>query len=171
MTITTEQIIAEIIAREGGYVDNPSDHGGPTKYGVTLATLEAFRQGQNTTADDVAALTEDEATQIYQQMFIDGPGFDRLSDDHIRAFMVDWGVNSGPGTAIKHLQGLLPGCIADGILGPNTAKAANLCDPAILLAQLIDLRLAFVQHIAANDISQEKFLDGWEKRIEGFCHA
>ncbi len=34
-----EAIAAEIVAREGGYVNDPDDPGGPTKYGVTLATL------------------------------------------------------------------------------------------------------------------------------------
>ncbi|MGB0914031.1 MAG: glycosyl hydrolase 108 family protein, partial [Phaeobacter italicus] len=32
-------IAEDIITREGGYVDDPDDPGGATKYGVTLATM------------------------------------------------------------------------------------------------------------------------------------
>ena len=34
-----EQITAAIISREGGFVNDPDDPGGPTKYGVTLAPM------------------------------------------------------------------------------------------------------------------------------------
>ena len=46
---TVEQIAAEIVAREGGYVNDPDDPGGATKYGVTLATLQ--RLGLDVTRD------------------------------------------------------------------------------------------------------------------------
>lgn len=33
------RIAEEIVAREGGYVNDPDDPGGATKYGVTLHTM------------------------------------------------------------------------------------------------------------------------------------
>ena len=33
-----DEITAEIVKREGGYVNDPDDPGGPTKYGVTIHT-------------------------------------------------------------------------------------------------------------------------------------
>ena len=36
---SVEEIANEIVAREGGYVNDPDDPGGPTKHGVTLGTL------------------------------------------------------------------------------------------------------------------------------------
>ncbi|MEC8572564.1 MAG: glycosyl hydrolase 108 family protein, partial [Pseudomonadota bacterium] len=42
-------IAEDIITREGGYVDDPDDPGGATKYGVTLATLR--RLGLDLTGD------------------------------------------------------------------------------------------------------------------------
>ena len=167
---TTDHIIADIITREGGYVDNPSDKGGPTKYGVTLGTLAAWRKA-SVTSNDVANLTASEASEILTDLYEVKPGFSQLSDDQVRSFMVDWGVNSGPATAIKQLQSLLSGCHADGILGPITAKAANALDPASLLTSLIALRLAFVRRLVAEDPSQRLFLAGWETRIESFGHA
>ena len=48
--MTTKEIIDGIIKREGGYVDHPADRGGPTKFGITLATLEAWRGHRITAA-------------------------------------------------------------------------------------------------------------------------
>ncbi|MEN8741142.1 MAG: glycosyl hydrolase 108 family protein, partial [Phaeobacter gallaeciensis] len=36
---TVEEIAREIVAREGGFVNDPDDPGGATKYGVTIHTM------------------------------------------------------------------------------------------------------------------------------------
>ena len=163
----TSDIISDIIHREGGYVNDPNDQGGPTKFGITLDTLRSYRNDKTLTATDVQDLTEEEATAIYSKMYVNDPGFNRLVGG-VQAFMVDFGVNSGPGAAIRQLQGLLPGCKIDGILGPATAATANLCDQASLLTNLIHTRLAFVEHLAAVNPADQKFLAGWTARIESF---
>ena len=171
MTETTDQIISGIIQREGGFVDTPADKGGPTKYGITLKTLRAFRNDPSLTATDVAALTVTEADTILRTNYVDRPGFNLITDGQIRAFMVDWGVNSGPATAIRQMQAILPDCVVDGILGQNTAKLVNDSDPTQLLNQLIDERLAFVQHLVAESPNQKQFLAGWTNRINSFRPA
>ncbi|RMF69946.1 MAG: hypothetical protein D6740_08910, partial [Alphaproteobacteria bacterium] len=37
------RLLDRLIAREGGFVAHAADRGGPTKYGITLATLSAWR--------------------------------------------------------------------------------------------------------------------------------
>ena len=54
-----EEMTAEIVRREDGFVNDPDDPGGATKYGVTIHTLCALRG--RATVDDVKALTEAEA--------------------------------------------------------------------------------------------------------------
>ena len=51
ITPRLQTLIAELIQREGGYVDDPDDRGGPTKYGITLATLQAWRHTPVSAAD------------------------------------------------------------------------------------------------------------------------
>ena len=69
---TVTQIAAEIVAREGGYVNDPDDPGGATKFGVTLATLQ--RLGIDKTGDgrvdvaDVRALTRADAEALGVQV-------------------------------------------------------------------------------------------------------
>ena len=59
------QIATEIVAREGGYVNDPDDPGGATKYGVTIHTLRHLgldlTEDGNISADDVRRLSQDQA--------------------------------------------------------------------------------------------------------------
>jgi lysozyme family protein len=58
---SVEQIAEQIVAREGGYVDDPDDPGGATNFGVTIHTMR--RLGLDLTGDgavtaaDVRALS------------------------------------------------------------------------------------------------------------------
>ena len=118
------EIIAGIIKREGGYVDHPADRGGPTKYGVTLATLQDHRAAP-VTAADVEALTESEAASIYRERYLLEPGFDRIQDDRLRALVLDCSVLHGQATATKLLQRAI-GLKDDGVFGAKTEAAANI---------------------------------------------
>ena len=66
-----EQITAAIISREGGFVNDPDDLGGPTKYGVTLATAQQHNLDKNgdgrVTAQDVKQLTKMDAKRIFKK--------------------------------------------------------------------------------------------------------
>ena len=164
---STDDIIAMILDSEGAeYTDDPDDRGGPTKFGITQGRLSDYR-GHDCSPDDVRDLTVEEATQIYDSEYIVKPGFLKITNDALRAFLVDWGVNSGTGTAIKAVQ-RRTGCAADGALGPRTAAAINAADASALLGQLIDDREAFYRSIVARDPSQRRFLAGWLARNNRF---
>ena len=79
---TVEQIAAQIVAREGGYVNDPDDPGGATNHGVTLATmrrlgLDLNRDGRIDAAD-VRGLSAARAAAIYVEHYFRRPGLDRL---------------------------------------------------------------------------------------------
>lgn len=126
------EIATEIVAREGGYVNDPDDPGGATKYGVTLGTLQ--RLGLDLTGDgsvgvaDVKALSQAQAVEIYVKHYFERPGVDQLPEA-LQASVFDMMVNAG-GNAVKILQRLLNDmgfvCAVDGIVGPQTAMAARL---------------------------------------------
>jgi hypothetical protein len=77
-----EHITAAIISREGGYVNDPDDLGGPTKFGVTLATAQGHNLDKNgdgrVTAEDVKRLTTDDAAQIFIHSYFRKPKIDKL---------------------------------------------------------------------------------------------
>lgn len=130
------QIAAEIVAREGGYVDDPDDPGGATKHGVTLGTLK--RLGRDLTGDgrvdemDVRALDPAKAAEIFIEHYYEAPRIDRLPAA-IQPSVFDMYVNAG-GNAVVILQRLLGDMgqrvVVDGIIGPQTIAAAELAEAA-----------------------------------------
>lgn len=123
---TVDEITAEIVKREGGYVNDPDDPGGPTKYGVTIHTLRRLR-GDQITAADVRALTVQEAVDIYKVHYFEKPRIDELPGP-LQATVYDMQVNAGA-NAIRILQRLLPEfgetVSVDGGLGPQSIGAAQ----------------------------------------------
>jgi len=156
-------IIGEIIAREGGFVDRPDDRGGPTKFGVTTQTLSQWRRRQCTKCD-VENLTEPEARQILTELFFIHPEFNTISDADIRRLVVDWGVNSGIAPPIKALQTAVS-VLVDGVLGPLTICAVNNANPSLLFRNVFAARLKFIGHLISRDPSQAAFAEGWLTRM------
>ncbi len=125
------EIAHEIVAREGGYVNDPDDPGGPTKHGVTLGAMR--RLGLDLSGDgsidvaDVRLVTPAEAERIFIRHYYARPGIDRLPGV-LRASVFDMYVNAGA-NAVKILQRLLrqmgQDVAADGVIGPQTAAAAE----------------------------------------------
>ena len=166
-SVTVDQIIDGLIKREGGYVHDPVDRGGPTHYGITQRTLRAWR-GQVVTAADVRRLTRDEARAIYQRRYVDEPGFATLPDP-LRAQVVDDGVLSGPRQAVKDLQRAIGGVTVDGTLGPQTRAAVARRGVAAVHARLIAVRAARIGRIVQRRPEQARFLRGWLARITAFA--
>jgi lysozyme family protein len=128
---TVEQIAQEIVAREGGYVDDPDDPGGATNFGVTIHTMR--RLGLDLTRDgvvdalDVRALTRDQAVALFIDHYYQRPGIARLPQS-LQPSVFDMYVNAGS-NAVKILQRLLremgQEIEVDGVIGPQTAAAAE----------------------------------------------
>lgn len=185
--MTTEDIVTALLLREGReYTNDPIDHGGPTKFGITLRDLRAWRsriaadEGEAchirlaTTEADVEALEEAEAREIYRRRYILDPGFDQIPDDWLRAFVVDTGVLQGQKTAVKLVQRAL-GVTMDGILGPVTLAALAAADPALIRSIMIRNRIQHLVACALADVPPDtvsttnlKFLRGWLNRVAAF---
>lgn len=155
--------IEAVIDREGGYSNRAIDRGGPTKYGITQGTLARWL-GRSVTAAEVARITKDEATEIYHAWYIQHYGLERwIEADWLFEYVFDLLVNHDPRDAIKVLQ--RAACaIDDGILGPNTAAAANRADPIILKRALDHNRMLLFADIVINDHRQLGNLRGWINR-------
>ena len=165
--MTIDHILDDLIRREGGYVHDPVDRGGPTHYGITQRTLRAWR-GQPVTAADVRQLTRDEARAIYQRRYVDAPGCATLPDP-LRAQVIDDAVTSGPRQAIRDLQRAIGGIRVDGRLGPQTRAALTRRGVAVVHAQLIQVRAARIGRLVQRAPTQARFLTGWLARITAFA--
>lgn len=131
---TVEDIATAIVTREGGYVNDPADPGGPTKYGVTLGTLRQLGRDLNgdgvSTASDVRLLTQVQARDIFLEHYFHRPGIAALPPV-LQPSVFDMYVNAGA-NAVRILQRLLVqlgySLPVDGVIGPTTAQAAASCD-------------------------------------------
>ena len=126
-----DDIVQEIIAREGGYVNDPDDPGGATKFGITVGTLRRLNIDLDSNglvdAEDVKLLSEQRAAEIMVDHYFIRPKINQLPDV-LQASVFDMYVNSGS-NAVKILQRLLnqmgQSIAVDGAIGPQTIAAAE----------------------------------------------
>ncbi|PHQ70385.1 MAG: peptidoglycan-binding protein [Paracoccus sp.] len=122
-------IAREIVAREGGYVNDPDDPGGATNFGVTIGTMRSLKLDLTgdgkVDAVDVRALTRSQAEQIFVEHYFRKPRLAELPDP-VQASVFDMYVNAGA-NAVKILQKLVSRmgfpAAADGVIGPRTIAA------------------------------------------------
>lgn len=136
-----------VLENEGGYVNNPKDPGGETKYGISRKAYPNL---------DIKNLTRDTAIEIYHSDFWK---FDGVNDQRLATKIFDAYVNMGH-TAIKLLQKLL-GQVQDGGWGPNTQAAVNSRIPELLLQNYRDALVQHYQDIVDANPAEIVFLPGW----------
>lgn len=125
------EIADDILEREGGYVNDPDDPGGATKFGVTVHTMR--RLGLDLDGDgavdgsDVRSLSKEQAKAIFIQEYFHAPGLSGLPGI-LHATVFDMQVNSGH-NATRILQKLFRkmgfSCAVDGQIGPETRAVAR----------------------------------------------
>lgn len=128
---SVESIADAIVAREGGFVNDPDDPGGATKFGVTIGTMKRLGRDLDgdgrITAQDVQALGPVEAREIFIEHYFYGPRIDELPEA-LHATVFDAYVNTGA-NAVRLLQQLLVDMghqiRIDGAIGAQTIGAAK----------------------------------------------
>ncbi len=170
-----EELIDDVIAREGDYVNHPADRGGPTRWGITQAV--ASRHGYH---GDMRHLPQSEAAAIYEQLYWLAPAFDQIATlaPLLAAELFDIGVNMGTGVAAGFLQRALNALNrnardyqdirVDRNVGAATLRALRAflrvrgpTAETILVKAVDALQGAHYVRLAEVRPSQEAFLYGW----------
>jgi lysozyme family protein len=174
MTPAVEQMIDDVIRREGGFVNHPQDRGGPTNFGITQSTLSRHL-GRPATIEDVRRLDPAIAREIYCQTYFERPRIGQLPV-RIQPFVFDAAVNHGPARAIRFVQqvcnvaGFGPLAV-DGACGPLTGRVAAAAERVMgdwLLAALVEERRNFYFALVEREPGQRVFLNGWLNRLAEF---
>lgn len=142
------KIINRVLSAEGGYVNNPNDPGGETKWGISKRSYPEL---------NIRELTRDDAIAIYFRDFYSQV---KMLDDKIVYQGLDFAVNSGSSAAISHLQKSV-GAAPDGAWGPHSAELYAAMDPNDVLFLYLSERLEFMTYCKNwKDASA-----GWARRI------
>ena len=164
MTISAAGIIDDIIRREGEvYTNNVADRGGPTRWGITQATLSQVL-GRPAAEIDVQTLTEEAARGIYQTLYV--RPFLLLAEigDRLLGLLVDSAVQHGVKRTIGWLQTAL-GAAPDGIIGPGTLGLWTGADQGVVYRGILIRRIKFYASIIHDTPSQAQFANGWFTRV------
>lgn len=149
-----------VFGNEGGYVNNPHDPGGETKFGIAKKYHPEV---------DIKNLTIDQAADIYRREYWK---FDRLQSQVVATKVFDIAVNDGVGQAIKLLQravAYVKGVTLadDGLMGLVTIAMTNACDEGKLLSELRARACwfyAIIELRKPDALEDETFMLGWMRR-------
>lgn len=161
-----DKAFQHVIGIEGGYVNDPTDRGGETKYGISKRAYPHL---------DIKNLSLEKAKKIYYRDYWKKSGAEKALIYKLAEELFDTGVNMGTGIARKFLQEALnlmnrnarnfPDLVVDGIIGPATISAYKKVDDRVLVKVLNGLQFCRYKLICERDSSQEKYFNGWMKRV------
>ena len=168
--------INDLIAREGGYVNDPKDSGGETIYGITVATARAY--GYTGPMRDMPRAT---AMTIYLKRYWVEPSFHKINDVYpaLAECLLDFGVLAGQTTAARHLQRVLnvlnrnqddyQDIQADGRIGTITINALRAFlakrgkdGGGVIFGMVCALQSVYLLELAERRPKDERFEYGWQ---------
>ena len=159
-----QRALSLVLKHEGGWADQPSDPGGATMRGVTLATFRRYVK-PNATKDDLRKITDEQIAAVYRRHYWDAVAGAELPDG-IDYAVFDFAVNSGPARAAKYLQAIV-GTTTDGKIGPATLAATRAMFHADVIHKLCDSRMAFLKRLPI----WPTFGKGWTNRVSDVRRA
>ena len=145
-----EAAVDFVLAAEGGLVEDPSDPGGLTKFGISQRAYPNL---------NIRELTIDDAKALYRKDYWDRCSCDKLPAG-IAFVVFDAAVNQGVSASIRMLQRAL-NVNEDGVIGAATLSAAAGQTPAAIIAEMVARRcVAYaLSPLAASDGL------GWFRRL------
>jgi lysozyme family protein len=168
-----ELYFPKVLRYEGGFVNDPTDRGGPTNMGVTLSTWRAIGHDidgdSDIDANDIRLLTKDDAMMVMKVGYWDRWRADSIKNQSVAESLVEWVWGSGKwGVVIP--QRLL-GVTEDGIVGMQTISALNAANQKWFHEKLRLAKLQFIADLIKRDPRQEKFKNGWVRRINEYSFS
>lgn len=148
-----------VLKNEGGYVNNSSDPGGETKYGISQRSYPNL---------NIRQLSLKDAEKIYFCDYWLKGKFEQIPDENVATQLFDLSVNLGIRASTIVLQRALRSVginvVEDGLLGSQTLSGVIFSKPSNLLAAIKSEAAGYYRLIAAKNPRQQKFLNGWLNR-------
>ena len=178
-----DRALAVVLSHEGGFVNNPSDPGGATNFGISLRWLkeigmldldgDGHPEGDlnldgHIDLADIKELTRDGAANFYRRHWWDKNDYGSLPLI-VAVKLFDLAVNMGATQAHKVLQRSCRACgqliTDDGVLGPKSRAAVRGVDTqTMLVAAMRSEAAGFYRGLVSAKPSLGVFLNGWLNR-------
>ena len=139
-----------LMGHEGGYVNDPNDRGGETKWGVSKRSYPD---------EDIPNMTQARAKELFRRDFWDKVKADRLHDG-LAWQLSDFAYHSGAETAVRYYQRAL-GVADDGRWGPVSQKASEAMSESDQIMHVIAERLDFLTRLS----NWPHHGKGWARRM------
>lgn len=149
-----EQAVKKVLENEGGYVNDPTDAGGETKFGISKRSYPG---------EDTKNLTIERAKEIYKADFWDKIQGDLIMDQLIAESVFDFAVNAGVSTAVKLAQRVVE-VESDGIVGKKTLFELNHVDDLYFIKIFALEKIKYYAKICEKTPTNKKYFFGWVKR-------
>ncbi len=143
-------LIERVLVHEGGYVNDPRDPGGETRWGISQ---------RNHPTLNVKTMTRDEAVATYRRLYwrpLHGDAMHKA----VAFVLLDAAVNHGMRRAVAWLQKIV-GTPEDGTVGVRTLAAVQAADPVAVVLAFHARRLAFYTDLD----TFSSFGRGWTRRM------
>jgi lysozyme family protein len=147
---TFDRAFELVIGHEGGYVDDPNDPGGETKFGISKRAYPK---------EDIANLTLERAKELYHRDYWLGLRADELPE-WLALPLFDYAVNSGVYAAVRALQRAV-GVKDDGSFGPKTLAVVKAAERVSTIVNLQAERVVFLAQLP----TFKHFGRGWSRRV------
>ena len=142
--------VSLVIKDEGGYVNDPADRGGETKFGISKRAYPN---------ENIKEMSYEKARSIYKRDYWDVSRCEELPEE-IRYIHFDTAVNMGARMAVKLLQ-RASGITDDGIFGKQTLNASK----HVTLERYAQERILQYNDLVKQRPINAKFLKGWTNRV------
>lgn len=173
-------MLSGLYSREGGYVSDPLDRGGATRYGVTekVARDAGYKGDMRVFPKECETEKAVCSDKIYYETYIDKPGFVPIikASPPIGDEIFDTGVNMGPYYGSVFLQQSLnevcaatPKLKVDGKIGTGTQTRFTQCQVSIGAVTFCKMMIKTLDQkqkdrydaIVRNNPTQKRFYKGW----------
>lgn len=158
------------IQHEGGFQDNPGDHGNWTGGKINSGELKGTKWGISAAQFpdlDIKNLTEEQAMGIYESKYWQVL-YNQIEEQVIANKLFDSGVLFGVETSVRLLQEVLQtgfSLLADGEFGPITLSAINQSDVVSLLQSYKTHLVSYILKLSSENPVNREEVPGWIKRI------
>ena len=160
-----------VLRFEGGYCDDPTDPGGETNKGITMAVFQNCSHellGLDPNSDNLKALTDAQAGIIYKALYWNKMQGNSFGSQDLANIVCDFYVNSGTHATqlLQHvLNNMGANVVEDGAIGPASMQALGGFDQVQVYRQYKQGRIAYYQALGQK---YPQFLQGWLNRVNSF---